>query len=397
VSDDAAFATVNGSRATRVHLFVGNKGPWYADVDFEDAPDLSGHVTIKLGELSLQGTIVPAQDGTFGGSRRSRIVAGGGGWGDELAAKGYHNDAGIKAELVAQDAAREAGEVIGGFVPFAERIGIDYARQAGTASKALEDAIGDVPWWVDYNGITQVGARPAVTLASADYQLVAYDPRARIATLSIDDPSIIVPGVVLSDRLDIPQTIREFELVVGGEGDGLRVTAWMGGDVSEEGRLAQLMRSIILRATDGCVHGVFRYRVIRMAADGRVELQAIRKVVGLPDLLPVSQWPGVAGVHAELTPGATVLVQFVDGDRTQPIITGYEGKNGAGFVPVSLFVGGSTGEPAARSGDAVEVLLPPAVFSGSIGGAPASGVLTFPIGKTSGTITAGSSKVKVAT
>jgi hypothetical protein len=145
------------------------------------------------------------------------------------------------------------------------------------------------------------------------------------------------------------------------------------------------------------VFGLYRYRVVRMASDGRVELQAVRRIVGLPDLLPISQWPGVAGTHAELAPGTVVLVEFVEGDRGMPVITHFVGKDGSDFTPVSLVLGGIDGPPAARSGDAVEVLLPPAVFSGTIGGAPASGVLTFPLMKTSGTITAGSAKVKIAT
>jgi hypothetical protein len=92
-----------------------------------------------------------------------------------------------------------------------------------------------------------------------------------------------------------------------------------------------------------------------------------------------------------------VLVTFIDGDRGQPIVTHFAGVDGAGFVPVAIVIGGDPGAPAARQGDAVEVLLPPAVFSGSIAGfGAASGVLTFPLNKATGIITAGSGKVKIA-
>jgi hypothetical protein len=41
------------------------------------------------------------------------------------------------------------------------------------------------------------------------------------------------------------------------------------------------------------------------------------------------------------------------------------------------------------------VLLPPAVFTGVIGGSPASGVITFPAGYTLGSIETASGTVKI--
>lgn len=394
------FVTVDGHRVTTLRLVVGNVGPWYAECDFEDAPTLSPRTTIKVGGLVLSGSVVPSQDGTFGQTRRTRIVAGAGGWGHDVTAKAYHNDAGVKARLLAEDAAREVGETLGGFVPVAERVGADYVRQVGPASRTLEDAIGpSVPWWVDYDGVTQVGPRPGVELDAGSYEVLAYDPRTRIATLTIDDPGAVRVGSELSERLDGLQTVREFELHV--DADSMRVVAWMGGSEGEPGRLAAILRAIIKRSTDGQVSGLYRYRVVRMAVDGRVELQAVRRVVGLPDILPVSQWPGVAGVHAELSPGSIVLVTFIEGNRTLPIITHYSGKDGTGFAPASIVIGDADGPPAARLGDAVEVLLPPATLNGTIiigtaPPAPITGVISFLLPKGEGTITAGSHKVKIA-
>jgi len=390
------FVTVDGHRVSSLRLIVANYGPWHAECDFEDDPALSGRVTITVGARKLAGTVVPSQTGVFGQQTRARIVAGNAAWGATLTPKAYHNDAGVKARLVAEDAAREIGETLGTFVPIAERVGNDYVRQEAPASRALEDVIGpSVAWWVDFDGVTQVGPRPGVELDASAYEVLAYDPRTRIATLSVDDPGAIVVGSQLSERLEGVQTVREYELHV--DGDAMRVVAWMGGSEGEPGRLAAILRSLIKRATDGQVNGSYRYRVVRMAADGRVELQAVRRVVGLPDILPVSQWPGVAGCHAELTPGTIVLVQFAEGDRTLPVITHFVGKDQPGFVPVSLVIGGPTGQPAARQGDSVEVLLPPAQFVGTIGGSPATGVVSWLAPKADGTITGGSGKVKVAT
>ncbi len=388
------FAGVNGERVTTVKLTVGNTGPWVADVDFEGEPDVSGRVTLKIGALELAGTIVATRSGDFGAQRRARIVAGAGGWSSEVAAKQYHNDAGVKARLVAEDAARAVGETLGDFVPRAERVGRDYARQVGPASRALEDVIGGAPWWVDYDGVTRVGPRPGTPTDAKAYTVLAYDPRDRYATLAVDDVGAVRVGSILTEQIDGPQTVRSLDVRL--TADELRMHVWLGGSEAGGGHLAGLIRAIVQRSTDGRLPGLFRYRVVRMAGE-RVELQAVRKLAGLPDLLPLSCWPGVAGAHANLRPGAEVLVGFIEGDRAQPVVLAFAGADGPGFVPVSLTLGGTEGLPAARQGDVVEVQLPPAAFTGTVGGVTATGVLTFTPSKGMGVITTGSSKVRVAT
>lgn len=391
---DGIKATVEGHEAASVRLWVGNIGPWFADVDFTEEVDLPDHVTILIGTLKLIGTVARSQSGKFGLQFRCRIVAGGGGWSSELKAKAYHNDAGVKALSVATDAAREAGETLEMFVPTKERVGNDYVRQVGPAARALEDALAGAAWWVDYDGVTQAGPRTATSVPKDAYQVLAFDPRSRVATLAVDDIGAVRIGSILTERLDAPQTVREIEVTITGT-EAVRMNVWCGGTETSYAHLAGLLRAIATRATDQTLLGKYRYRVVRMASE-RVELQAVRKDAGLPDVLPLSMWPGVAGVHAELAPGAEVLVEFIEGDRAQPIVTHFAGKDGVGFVPVSLTLGGADGAPCARQGDTVDVLLPPAIFSGVIGIVPATGVLTFPMAKTLGVITSGSGKVNVA-
>jgi hypothetical protein len=93
----------------------------------------------------------------------------------------------------------------------------------------------------------------------------------------------------------------------------------------------------VLNTTPPChdFMALYRYRVVRMVAN-RAELQAVRKGAGLPDTLPVSIHPGMAGLAANLTPGALVLVAFIEGDPTQPIITHFATQDEPGFLPVSL-------------------------------------------------------------
>jgi hypothetical protein len=390
-----AFAAVNGHRLTRLRLVTENVGPWHADVTFEVAPELAdGPVTLAVGTRTWKGTLTSQ---TFGLQRKGRIVAGAGGWGTAVKAKGYHNDAGVKARSVADDAAREVGEQIGSFVPAKERVGADYVREARAASCALEDVLGGVAWWVDADGVTHAGPRASVALSSADYEVLAFDPESLVATLAVDDPGAVQIGSIISERLDGPQTVRQLELTV--DATEMRIAAWCGGGEAERGRLPGLMRAIIDRATDGRLWGKYRYRVLRMNGE-RVELQAVRKELGLPDVLPVSMWPGVAGVHAELAPSQEVLVEFLEGRRAQPIVTAFAGKDGSGFVPVSITLGGTSGPEVTRKGDAVEVLLPPMVANGTmvVGGTPTpfTAVLTSTLGKAVGVATAGTPKVRAA-
>lgn len=334
------FATIDRQALTALRIHVPGVGPWWADADFAEAPAVSGRVTIRAGSLELSGTVRADRAGTFGAQRRARIVAGAGAWGTLLPARAYHNDGGIQARTVAEDAAREAGEELGSsFVPRAARLGIDYVRQAGPASLALEDAIArGTPWWVDFEGRTQVGARVELEADREAYEVLEHDPRARVVTLAVDDLSAIGIGSILSERLDEPQTIRELEIDVG---EVVRVRAFCGGPAGTPGRLLAAFSALVDRRTDDRIPWPVRYRVVRMAGD-RVELQARDRDAGLPDLAPVSLWPGIAGVHPQLTPGADALVSFIEGRRTMPIVTHFAGKDGAGWTPVNLTLDATT-------------------------------------------------------
>jgi hypothetical protein len=131
-----------------------------------------------------------------------------------------------------------------------------------------------------------------------------------------------------------------------------------------------------------------------------VELQAVRQAAGLPDALPATQIPGIAGAWAKLANGAEVLVEFIEGDPSQPIVTGFTPKGGGGFVPERLTLGATSeneASDAARKGDTVKCLQGPAVFVGTINGLPATGVITPTLPYVLGSITSGSSKVGIAT
>lgn len=360
---DAVLA-LGGVAATRCLLTVPQVGPWYADVDLVDDTVVSGRVTLRVGGLTLSGTVDARHDGTQGVVRRTRVVAGSGSWGRTVAAKHYHNDAGVRALLVAQDAAREAGESLGTF-SVTGAVGVDYVRASGQASAALVDVIGETPWWVDFDGVTQVVARSSAAAAPSSYVLTDYDPRARVATLALDDLTAVSVGTVLSEGLDAPQTVRELEIEVTPE--ATRVRAWCGTD-TRYGRVAGLLRALVERVVAENREGPALYRVSRMNAE-RVELQLVNRRTGLPDLLPVSMWPGVAGVHATLTPGAEVLVEFIDGDRTRPIVTHFAGKDGVGWSPVELVLDGTTVKVGAEAASPIALKSDLVALKSAISGA----------------------------
>lgn len=384
------FATLAGHSCARVVVQVPHNGPWWADVDLVEAPSLSGSVELALGSLRLRGVILAQSSGSDLAQRRVRLLAGAGAWGKLLSPKAYHSDARIRARTVIQDAAREAGETVEMGTVGDTQIGIDYVRQAGAASRALEDVIGTASWWVDFDGVTRFGTRPTSELADNACEVLEYSPRTRTATLSTDDLTRISIGAVLRSRLDEPQTIREMTITV--EAESLRVSAWCGESYAG-GRVAGAFRKLVERSTKG-LWGKRRYRVVRLSGD-RLELQPVRRDAGLPSITPISMIPGIAGSHATLVEGAEVFVEFVDGDPRDPIVTGFAGKGGAGHAPdeqalsveSKLRLGGASATNEVALANLVRAefaKLQTTLLSGTVTGTSVSG------GAVSGTVTFGS-------
>lgn len=342
-----AFATIAGAPLERVLLRIPYSGAWWADVDFLEAPDVDGAVELVLGTRTLRGTVDRA--GAFGLQRRVRIVGGAAGWGTLMSPQHYHSDAQITARQVADDAAAAAGEQLAtSWEPEADRLGIDYVRSAGPASRVLEEAIGAAVWWVDLEGVTQVGTRAASEPARESYELLEHDPRTGLTTLGVDDVAAVgVGSVIASDRLTSSVTVRELEIEIGGS---IQVRAWCQEAAPRRGgRLLDAFSGLVGRLTDGLLFGAWRYRVVRMQGD-RVDLQAVVRRGPVPDLVTISMRPGVAGAHAELAPSSEVLVSFIEGKRTLPFISHFAGK-GAGWAPTKSVLAGTRIELADAGAD----------------------------------------------
>ena len=108
-----SYVTVAGRDCTTMRVVIGYQGPWHAEVKVSTAEPLPTEpyaITLAIGDHTrLVGTLVAQSDGTQALTRSARIVAGAGGWSNNLAAQGYHNDLGVKARLVVEDLLRATG------------------------------------------------------------------------------------------------------------------------------------------------------------------------------------------------------------------------------------------------------------------------------------------------
>ena len=99
-------------------------------------------------------------------------------------------------------------------------------------------------------------------------------------------------------------------------------------------RVARLVRAELGKLGILTFH---EYRVVQQSGP-MVDLQAVRKAAGLPDLTRVAARPGAAGYAAQYKPGSLVLVGFVEGDPARPFIA-FAGEVGAsGTTPLEAAI-----------------------------------------------------------
>lgn len=333
------FATINGRAVLEGRVHLPAWGVWTATVETDISTETTGAAVIVLGDLTLRGTIISA--GVSDGSRtRYRIAGGGGGWGRTLSSRAYTNDLGVKRALVVGDAARDCGETVG---TITGTVGTSYVRQEGPGARVLDD-VAPRGWYVDEAGVTQVGRRPRTTLASPPQVLTTDIARGRVV-VSAEQLAGLVPGVVVADveALDVEHTI-------GGDGK-VRTTLWGLSLADALGRLVDA------RTEHHRYFAPWEYRVVRRSGE-RLDLQAVRVSSGMPDLRNVRIRPGLAGGRAHPMLGSTVLVSFIDGDPSRPVVTAFDEQDGPGWVPDEIAVqAGSTGAAPTEHATSAEALV----------------------------------------
>lgn len=207
------FLSLAGRAANSATLLMPFSGRWVADVELDEAEQMSGTVELVLGTRSLLGVVRADRSGAWALRTSYRILGGAGAWGTVVPAKAYHNDAGIKRSLVAQDVARAIGETLVIDDSVDGRLGVDFVRMGGPARRVLAQLFPGVPWWVADAGETHVG--PRATTPAEGIELLDFDARWNVATVSVNDPAALEVGAqITSPRLSAPFTIREYELVI---------------------------------------------------------------------------------------------------------------------------------------------------------------------------------------
>jgi len=318
---------VNDLRAASVRLLTPWRGAWLADadIDLDDAGTVpSGRVALKIGAASLSGTVDPRRSGRFGKHAKIRIVGGADGWDHPVSPKHFHNDAGVALSAVINATAAEVGETVE--VQTSSRLGVDFVRALGPASRVLEG----LDWYVTPAGKTVVGTRSS-SAAAQGLEVLGFEPAEQRADVAADE--LVFPGMTFTDTRFGTFTARDVDQTFGDA--GARAIVWCGDQDST--RLIAALTSLIHEKAGIVFLKTYRYRIVTEGVDGRLTLQSVKKADGVPDVLPISVWSGMAGLSAKFKPGTEVLVEFTAGDPSQPKVRSFDGE----AVPLELTMNAS--------------------------------------------------------
>lgn len=341
-----SLGAINGIATSKLRLTVRGWGAWWVDADIVDPEEFAkgSAATVTIGGSTLSGAVVSG--GAHAGRASYHIVGGRGRWGAVIPRKPYRDDAGIKISKLLTDAAREAGETLGPLPT--TRIGQHYARREGPASRLLglltPTKEGGAPeWFIDYAGVTQIGKRPTTTYAG-DAARVRVDKKIGVIDLAVESLEGLLPGVIVDGMP--PATDVEFELTAS------RLTARVYGGPSALTKRFRAYRTIFNSLFPQLPYLATReYRVVDQS-DERLDLQPVRTGGGWPALdgVPVR---GPSGFKVKHLPGSLVIVTFLEGDPSRPMVTGGDAPDAPGWMPLEIQLGDDPALGIARVGDTV--------------------------------------------
>lgn len=346
----APILSVDGQSATRLRLVRPWSGVWFveAELDGTAGPVVpSGAVEVGINGQILRGTVDPTGTAKFGHRSIVRVLAGGGGWALPVKARQFHNDGTVLLSSVVRATAAEVGELAD--VRADKLLAADFLRSSLLPASQVFDGVA---WHVDDAGTTVVGPRTEEAAPeSAGVRVLEWDPSTDRATLTAS--AFVLPGWTITDtRFSGPRTIRDVEQVF--DSNGTTITVWCAASAPEGSALLSALGGLVVGLSGVTYCKGYRYRVFGMSGN-RVELQAVSKVAGLPDVLPISMRPGVPGVHADLALGAEVVVEFIEGDPLRPSIRAFEGKDGSTWIPKTLEFDAKDGIRLSETGAGVTV------------------------------------------
>lgn len=185
------FSELSGNHVVEGRITIPGRGLWHADVTLDkEVPTLAAAGLILLvADLRLTCAVyrkpIPYQ-----GKTRVRLIGGAGGWRKEIPEKGYKLATGVRLGLLLADAARECGERI--TLADDRILGFHYSRDRAPAMRLLNRWLAD-EWWIDADGMTRTGPRPA-SLVASPFSLLGYDGARGVATVATEKPGDFLPG-----------------------------------------------------------------------------------------------------------------------------------------------------------------------------------------------------------
>jgi hypothetical protein len=315
-------AAGNPIRVVSAKLYHFWKGAWIAEVDLDPVPSqipvaTSGAAVLTLNGTALAGTIDPRGSGPWGPTAKAKLVAGAGAWDKPIAFQDLFQDTGVTLQSAVVSAVAQNGET---FVPTtpdpSPTLGNHAVRSSGPGARIF----GANDWWVDLSGVTQITPRPTASPDST-FVLVSYDPNTNSFVFHSD--AVLMPGTVVTDsRLGTASlTVRDVEQTF--DKNGSSGIAWCGSLASS--RLSAGLVNLVKEAGGTTFLRGARYRLI-VYQGSRMALQSVGgQASGLPDVIPLSQWSGLAGAVAHLALGQEVFLvwDYTIPTAPQPIQIAY--------------------------------------------------------------------------
>lgn len=287
-----------------------------ADLVLQTVQPLPAKVSVTIGNLTLQGSVY--RQATFAGRTEARIVAGLG-WSQGVQSRGYSNPGGVPTLQVLADAAAEVGESVNGatgtvgnqFVRFG-----DSPQMSSKAGRVLRSVAGK-NWWVDNNGVTQIGPRPGGTVTS-DFTVEEFRGAHQDLRIATEDPGSWAPGVTFSSATITQQTVSSVRHEFGQDGIA-RMWVTVGSSDGWLDAIRELIRQEVAASLPYAQ--VYEYQVA-VAAGGQVSALPVDPSHGAPPISGLQVSGGVGTLNAN---GGKVLVGFLDGNPGKPYLAGNEG------------------------------------------------------------------------
>jgi hypothetical protein len=389
--------SLNGLRAIGVRLLIPYRGVWVADVELDldlvsTAPTAGPALLLLSTGETLKGTIDPRGSSSFVGKASARVVGGSNGWDTVLPPLAFPSAVGIPSTVVYSATAASVLEAV--VDPTPQTFAPDFIRTGGPASRVFSDR----QWYVDpITGIANVAPWPPNVLDPGD-TILDWDPVQQRAEIAGDD--LILPGTVLTDPRFNGATYTVVDVEQFFTSEGSRTFAWCSNQNAS--RLHAAMGAAVRELARTAGLATYTYRFAIMEGSSAMALQAVTP--GAPDLNPIDQWSGMAGLLGTLDPSTSleIIVGFTADTPPQPYIASYSPKGlpltakldaslevdvGPSAAAVVL-AGGGAG--IARHGDTITITPAQFLAAGAIANLT-TGAVTI-TANLQGTITTGSLK-----